>query len=109
MKVFLGVGDAVNVTATAAVVSGQPLLVGSLFGICGADAAINKKVALWTKGVYDVPKASGAWTEGQLIYWDAAALNFTTASTSGHTKVGVAVEAATSGATTGRVRLSGRP
>lgn len=110
MKNYVGEGKAIYVTAPAIVVSGQLLLVGSLFGFCGAPAASGARVALWTRGEYDVPKAAGtAWTEGQLIYWDAAAANFATTSTSGHTKVGVATAAAASAATTGRIRLNPGP
>lgn len=111
MKSYRGEGRAVTLTAPAALLSGQPLLVGSLFGICGAPAAINEKFGLWTRGEYDgIPKATGqVWTEGQLIYWDDVAKKFTTASTSGNTKIGVATAAAATGATTGRIRLNNGP
>ena len=108
-KNYLGRGDSVNILAPANVIAGQALLVGSaLFGICGADALSGVQVALHTEGEWLVPKATGvAWTVGTLIYWDDAAKNFATTSTSGHTKVGVATEDATSGATSGKVRLNG--
>jgi predicted RecA/RadA family phage recombinase len=111
MKNFLGWGRAVYVTAPAAVKSGDPLLVGALFGFCGADAAINTKVALHVKGEFSAsPKLAGtAWTEGLAIFWDNADKRFTTTSTSGNTRIGVAIEAAASADTIGKIRLNGRP
>lgn len=108
MKTFRGEGRAIQVTAPADVVSGQPLLVGILFGFCGAAAASGAKVALWTRGEYDgvIKKTGTAWTEGLLIYWDDVDKKLTHASTSGNTKVGVATAAAGSSAATGRVRLN---
>ena len=108
-KNYLGRGDSLNIIAPSNVVSGQGLLVGSgLLGIVGADALSGAQVALHTEGEWLVTKAAGtAWTVGQLIYWDDAPKNFTTTSTSGHVKAGVATEAAASADTTGKVRLNG--
>ena len=47
-------------------------------------------------GVFSVPKASGAITQGALLYWDDTAENLTTTA-SGNTLVGVAAAAAASG------------
>jgi predicted RecA/RadA family phage recombinase len=108
MKNYLGPGVAVNVPAPAAVKSGDGLLVGTLFGYCGADAALNEIVALHTAGEYKANKATGqAWAVGQTVYWDDGAKKVTTASTSGNTKIGVAIVAALSADVTGSIRLNG--
>lgn len=108
MKNFIQEGNAIDVVAGAAVVSGQPLLVGaSLFGICGADAASGQTVAVWTRGVYSVPKATGqTWTVGATLFWDNTAGKFTSVSNS-TAKVAAAVTAAASADTVGTVRLNG--
>jgi predicted RecA/RadA family phage recombinase len=111
MKNYLGRGDAVYITAPFAVVSGQPLKVGSMFGFIGANAAAGARVALWVLGEYSVTKVdSQAWTEGALVFFDNDLKNFTTtAAVSGGIKVGVAIEnvAATAGLVIGKIRLNG--
>lgn len=109
MKNYVGPGDTLTVAAPYAVASGAGALIGTAFGVAQAayDNAETGVFAL--KGVYDLVKAgSQAWTVGAAIYWDNAAKACTTTS-SGNTKIGVAVLAVGSGAgeTTGRVRLNG--
>lgn len=108
MKNFVQNGDTMEVTAPAAVSSGDPVLVGKIFGIAVADAANGAPVQVKRTGVFSgVPKATGsAWAVGALLYWNATNGNFTTAAT-GATLVGVAALAATSGATSGTVLLDG--
>jgi predicted RecA/RadA family phage recombinase len=63
----------VTLTATAVTTSGQPVLIGSLFGIAENAAVIGEPLVLVLNGIFDLTKtASQAWTVGQLIYWDAA-------------------------------------
>jgi predicted RecA/RadA family phage recombinase len=110
MKNYLGPGKAVNVTAPYAVVSGQPLMIGTMFGFCGAAAAAGQQVALHVVGEYSVTKpGSQAWTVGQAIYFDNDLKNFSTTNVSGGLKVGVAIAAVGSSAseTTGKIRLNG--
>lgn len=109
MKNFVGPGDTLEFTAAADSAGGTGLLLGTIFGIVVATVATGGTGLLKTTGVFDVVKAgSQAWTVGAAVYWDNTAKNFTTTS-SGNTKVGVAVLAVGSGAgeTTGRVRLNG--
>src|SRR5579883_3578813 len=90
MQNYLGDGDQVTITAPAAVASGQPILVGSLFGICLNAAAIGQPVLLWIKGVYQLAKnSSDVWTLGQLIYWDNTAL-LATSTSAGNADLGIA-------------------
>lgn len=108
MKNFIGVGNRVTLTATAAVTSGQPVLLGSLFGIAENAAAIGDPLVLVLNGIFDLTKtASQAWTVGQLIYWDVATSRVTS-TVATNKLIGVAVLAVGGGAgeTTGRVRLT---
>ena len=108
MKNFIGVGNRVTLTAAAATTSGQPVLIGSLFGIAENAAAIGEPLVLVMNGIYDLTKtASQAWTVGQLIYWDVSPSRVTNVVAT-HKLVGVAVLAVSAGAgeTTGRVRLT---
>jgi predicted RecA/RadA family phage recombinase len=105
MKNFIAEGDIVNVVAPAAVVSGQFLKVGDLFGVCQTAAAINTDVPIATRGVFEGPKVSAqAWTQGVKIYWDDTAKLLTTVLTS-NKLVGVATKAAINPSATGQVLL----
>lgn len=105
MRNFVSEGVAVDLTAPAAVTSGAPVKVGGLVVIPVADAASGETFCGMAHGVFDVNKATGsAWTEGATLYWDDTAKKFTTVSTS-NTKCAVAVAAAASGDTTGRIKL----
>jgi predicted RecA/RadA family phage recombinase len=106
MKNFVQRGDTITVAAPAATVSGAPLLVGSLFGVCSETAASGASVDLVTIGVFDLPLAAGPVTVGAPLYWDDTAKKITTISTS-NTKVGIAIAAAAGGASTVRTRLNG--
>ena len=108
MKNFIGVGNRVTVTAAAVTTSGQPVLIGSLFGIAENAAAISEPLVLVINGIYDLTKtASQAWTVGQLIYWDVATSRVTNVVAT-NKLVGVAVLAVGAGAgeIVGRVRLT---
>jgi predicted RecA/RadA family phage recombinase len=106
MKNYVQPGDVVTIPAPANVLSGAPVLAGSLFGIAQHDALQDADVAIATTGVYDLLKTgSQAWTVGVRVYWTGTACT-TTAST--NKLIGVAAAAVGSGAgeTTGRVRLT---
>ena len=108
MKNFIGVGNRVTLTAAAVTPSGQPVLIGSLFGIAENAAAIGEPLVLVMNGIYDLTKtASQAWTVGQLIYWDVATSRVTNVVAS-NKLIGVAVLAVGAGAgeIVGRVRLT---
>ena len=109
MKNFVAVGNALTITATADLASGQGLLVGSLFGVAAGNIANGAEGTLNLAGIYDLPKAaSQAWTVGAKVYWDDTAKAVTTTS-SGNALIGAAVLAVGGGAgeTIGRVRLNG--
>ena len=107
MQNYLGEGDSIIITAPTAVVSGQPLLVGVMFGICLASAAAGQSVEFWLKGIYQLAKNSAeVWTVGAAIYWDNTNL-VATMTSSGNTKIGVATDAAANPSSVGNVRLNG--
>src|SRR5690242_16741434 len=98
-------GDVLDLPAPYAVTSGSGVKIGNIIGVCATDAAQNATVAVVVEGVFDVAKVSAqAWTVGALVYWDDAAKNFTTTSTS-NTLAGVATAVAANPSATGRVKL----
>lgn len=105
MRNFVSEGVALDLTAPAAVTAGDPVKVGGLIVVPAADAASGDTFVGYVHGVFDVDKATGAaWAEGDTLYWDDTAKKFTKTTTS-NTKCAVAVAAAASGDTTGRVKL----
>lgn len=107
MQNYLGDGDILTIIAPSAVVSGQPLLFGSIFGICQAGAAAGQPVLFWLKGIYQLAKnASEVWAFGNALYWDNTNMVVTLTS-AGNTRIGVAVAAAANPSVAGNVRLNG--
>jgi predicted RecA/RadA family phage recombinase len=106
MKNFVQDGCVVTLTApSGGVTSGKGVKVGSIIAIAATTQAAAASFEGAVTGVFDVDKATGAaWAEGDLLYWDDTAKNFTKTSTS-NTKSGYAVSAAASGDATGRMRL----
>lgn len=107
MRNFVQPGKIVSVTAPRALNSGDPALVGVIFGIAEAPAASGASVPLRRVGVFTVPKATGAITQGAALYWDNTNFVVTTTA-SGNTKVGAALTAQASGDATVQVILSGQ-
>lgn len=108
MKNYVQPGNTITLTVPYAVVSGEGLLVGSIFGIAAGNAASGEPVETALVGVFDLTKiGSQAWIVGARVYWDDTNKRCTTVSTD-NTLIGVAVEAVASGAgdTVGRVRLN---
>ena len=115
MKNFRQEGDAIYTVATAAITSGDFVVVNTrIYGVAGKSAAIGEVVVLANKGVFNLPKKTPqAWTEGDSIYWDAGAKKASNVTGTGYTKIGVATAmpplysaAAASADTTGDVRLN---
>lgn len=107
MKNYVQRGDTLDVTAAAAVASGDVVIVGSIIGIANVDAAIGETFALDVVGVFTLPKTSAlAISVGDVLYYDAAnkVVNKTA---SGNTKIGVAVTAAANPSPSVNVRLNG--
>lgn len=107
MKNFIQDGKTITLAAPYALVSGDGLLVGSIFGVASNDAANGADVEAATEGVFSLKKTSAqAWTAGALIYWDNSAKECTT-TVSTNKLVGTAAAAASNPSSTGLVRLNG--
>lgn len=105
MKNFVQPGDNLDLIAPRALASGEGFLVGAFFAIASLAVTANTVVASVTRGVFDLPKAAGAVTQGQKLYWDDAAHNVTTVA-NGNTIIGVATQAAAAGDANVRVKLN---
>lgn len=106
MKNYIHSGGTVTVAAPAAVVSGDGVLVGSLFGVANYSAGNGEEVEIKTTGVFELPKTSAlAISVGDLLYWDSAAKVVNKTNT--NKLIGVAVSAAANPSPTVGVRLNG--
>jgi len=100
-------GQTLTLIAPRTVASGSGILVGALFAVALADAAAGQPVEARRVEVFDLAKATGAWTQGQKVYWDNTAFNVTTTATN-NTLIGVATQAQASADAVGRVLLTGQ-
>lgn len=99
-------GKALNYTPSGAdVASGDFILIGALGAIAKSNIADGKTGAVHVCGVFSVPKASGAVTQGAKLYWNSTNSNLTTTA-SGNTFVGIAAEAAASGDASVKILLN---
>lgn len=94
MKNFIQPGDALDCVApSGGVVSGRPVIIGSLIGVASVTAAEGASFVLQRTGVYRLPKTQAqAWTQGAKIYWTSG--NLATTTSSGNTLIGIAAAAA---------------
>ncbi len=107
MKNFRQPGNVLTVTAPAAVVSGEVIVVGSLIGVAATDAASGAPVEIALDGVFDIPKAAEPVAVGEPAYWDAAGPQATiTPGTGSKPLMGNIARDAAIGAATCEVRLS---
>lgn len=110
MKNFVQPGH--NITAVApagGVSSGDPVLIGNVFGVAAFDAIAGAEVELSTVGVFDLPKTTSlAFTFGDIVYFDATAGEVTPNDATGaNLRIGVVLSDAAMAAITWRVRLDG--
>ena len=108
MKNYIQPGNTITITApTGGVVSGDGVLIGSLFGVAAFDAEESESVEIQTTGVMVLPKlATDVVAVGDLLHWDSTNNRLTKTATS-NKLIGVAVAAAGNGATTVVIRLNG--
>ena len=105
---FVQPGETVTLTAPRALASGDGFMVGGIFAVALAAAAIGKPVEARRVGVWDLTKTAGAaWVPGQKLYWDNTAFSVT-ATAGANALIGAAMQAATSAAVVGRVLLTGQ-
>lgn len=107
MKNFLQVGGAVSVPAPRAILSGGLVVVGMLAGVAQHSAASGAAVEIQTTGCFELQKTSAqAWAVGDPIY-AIPATGICTTTKAGNLFIGVAIEAATASALSGKLRLNG--
>jgi predicted RecA/RadA family phage recombinase len=104
MKNYKQSGKSVTVTVGATITGGQAILIGAILGIAFKAGVSGDDIEFSTEGVYDIPKAAGAITQGAKCYWDDTAKNITTTA-SGNTHIGYCWYAAASGDATVSVKL----
>jgi predicted RecA/RadA family phage recombinase len=105
MKIYLQEGDKFDYVAGGDVASGDFIIAGALCGVAENGGAANDHITVVREGVFELAKAAGtAWAQGDRLFWDSNAKNFTTDDTKTAIKA-VAFAAALSADTTGYVLL----
>lgn len=109
-KNYVEDGHTIDYTATAAISSGDVVVVGALVGISLSDLAVDETGALRMDGVWQVPKtAAGALDQGALVDFDVSAGEFAalgTPATGDIVGAGVVWNAAADGDTTVWVKIN---
>lgn len=107
MKNYVQRGDTLTLIAPADVSSGDVVEVGNIIGVANGDALTGEAVDVDTVGVFELPKVSAlAIGAGAAVYYDDATGLVNTTS-SGNTKLGVAITAAANPSAAVKVRLNG--
>lgn len=108
MNNYIQPGKVITLTAPAGgVTSGGGYQIGQIFVVAANDADAAADFEGQTEGVFTLPKDNTqAWSEGDLLYWDATADEVST-SADGNMRIGCAAADALAADTTGSVRLDG--
>lgn len=107
MKNYTAGGDVLPLIAPAGgVVSGRGVLYNDLFVVAMNDAAAGALFSGLVTGIVTLPKAAQSWPTGRRIFWDDTAKVITSTS-SGNTRIGMAVTDAVSGDATGKILFYG--
>jgi predicted RecA/RadA family phage recombinase len=106
MKSYVQPGKSLTVTAPAGgMLSGQGVLIGTLFGIAQYDAVEGAEVEILTEGVVEIPKTSALQIDvGDRLFWDSTNQVVNKTATA-QVCVGIAVSAATNPSGTVRIKL----
>lgn len=105
MQNFVQSGSTLSLAVAAAVLAGQAVLVGKIFGVAVANVAAGATGEFQTEGVFELPVlATDVAAQGAILYWDAANNRLTTTA-AGSTRVGVAVVAKAAGGATATIKL----
>ncbi len=88
--IFYQTGDVIDYTAAEALSFGDVVDLSTRIGVAGAAIARDAAGPVQVTGVYRIPKATGAVTVGQALYWAKSAKNLTTTADS-NTPAGWAV------------------
>ena len=107
-KNFIQRGDVLTIPAPATVVSGAPIIAGSIVGVALGDAASGAPVDVAMTGVFRLPKVgTDVLTVGEAVFLDGTGLVTDDADSGARVLFGHAVEAAGNGVATVAVRLAG--
>lgn len=105
MRNYIQKGDNLTIPAPVVVASGDVVIVGDIHGVAAGDAAEGDPCDVVTVGVFTLPKVGAdAFALGAPVYF-ASATKLATATASGNTKIGTAVEAAGASTATVAVKL----
>ncbi len=105
--VFVSEGNSIDYTPAADVAAGDVVVQGELIGIAKTPIPANTPGALAVKGIFDLPKATGAGTGiavGTEAYWNTTNKQVTATAT-GNKSLGKTIKAAAAADATVRVRL----
>ena len=103
MKNYIQEGERMPVVLTAATTSGSVVVCGVKAFVSQDSGAIGDTVTVYTKGVFELPKATGVVAQGALVYYNATSKNITTTNTD--VAIGFAFNAAASGDATIQVKV----
>ena len=77
MKNFIQPGDSIDVALPADKVSGDGVMIGSLFGVLVAGGLSGETRAINTKGVFELPKlTANVMTVGAKVNWNNTTFEF---------------------------------
>lgn len=100
-------GKVLTIPAPAPVAAGAVVVAGAIVGIAQGDAEAGAPVDVQVDEVWRLPKvAAQAIAVGEAVYY-AADTSLVTKTSTGNTKLGVAVETAANPSATVAVRLNG--
>lgn len=82
MKNYIAPGFNIKATLTAAVSSGDGVVIGDLFAVAANNYAANEEGVYALTGIFALPKKTGdTFSTGCKVYWDATNKYVTTTST----------------------------
>ena len=94
---FIEKGEVLNYTTTTKdIASGELVIIGAIAGVAKTDITVGSMGAVHITGVYSLPKANEAITQGSKVYWSNVNQNVTNNKTDA-ILIGVAANNATSG------------
>jgi predicted RecA/RadA family phage recombinase len=106
-KNYVQKGETLTIAAPYDVPSGGGVKSGLIFGIAAGSAVSGVDVDIDTVGVFDLAKVGAdVFAVGAAVYWNDST-KLLTSTSSGNTKVGVALVAAGNPSATVRFRLNG--
>ena len=107
MRNLIQDGENITIPSPGVVASGDPVLVGNLFGVAVHAAIQGEPLTIRTENVFELPCLPAAvFAVGDPVYFDPAKASCVNASAGKHL-IGAATVAAGNGAVLVRVRLNG--